>query len=144
MIYGSCLCGKVKYGFRGKVRLFNHCHCSMCRKAHGAAFGSFIHTYADGFEWLCGAEDIKVYRAENQDDRNFCAICGANLPVIEPADNNVIIPAGTLDTAVKIKPMAHIFVGSKAPWYDIRDYLPKFDAYADLQWMGARADCNAE
>jgi hypothetical protein len=28
-----------------------------------------------------------------------------------------------------LKPTAHMFVGSKAPWYEIRDDLPQHDEY---------------
>ena len=40
MIHGSCLCGKVRFELAGPPQFINHCHCSMCRKVHGAAFGS--------------------------------------------------------------------------------------------------------
>jgi len=40
MIRASCLCGDVAWGSEGPLDLITHCHCSMCRKAHGAAFGS--------------------------------------------------------------------------------------------------------
>jgi len=98
----------------------------MCRKVHGAAFGSFIHVDADSFEWLCEKDFIKTYKVQSQDDRNFCTKCGFNVPVVEMVGNNVIVPAGILDTIISIKPMVHIFICSKASWYDIHDDLPKF------------------
>ena len=33
-----------------------------------------------------------------------------------------------------LKPTAHMFVGSKAPWYEILDDLPQHDEYP---WSGA-------
>ncbi|MEW8562531.1 MAG: GFA family protein [Candidatus Thiodiazotropha sp.] len=116
--------------------MMNNCHCSMCRKAHGTAFGSFLHVSTDGFQWISGKEQIKTYRAPNQDDRCFCSNCGSSVPVIEK-DNNVIIPAGTLDSDPGIKPIAHIFTGSKAPWYDITDSLPQFEEFAPEAWIRA-------
>ncbi len=135
MISGSCLCGQVKYQVGGQIHMINHCHCSMCRKVHGAAFGSFLHAEADGFRWVGGVELIKTYQAPQQDDRCFCSNCGSNVPVIEKEDNNVIIPAGTLDTDPGIKPIVHIFTGSKAPWYEITDSLPQFEEFAPEEWI---------
>jgi len=138
MKYGSCLCGKVKFRFDGQILFFNHCHCSMCRKVHGAAFGSFLHVKADSFEWLSGVDDIKTYKVPNQDSRNFCDCCASYVPVIELEENNVIIPAGLLDTDITVKPMAHIFTDSKASWYDIHDDVPKFNEYASSDFLNRK------
>jgi hypothetical protein len=40
MLRGSCLCGGVRYEISGALSKALNCHCSMCRKAHGAAFRS--------------------------------------------------------------------------------------------------------
>lgn len=130
MVEGSCLCGYIKFHFDGPIQFFNHCHCSQCRKAHGAAFGSFLHINSDSFRWICGSNHVKTYKAQNQDQRNFCGNCGSSVPVLELDHNIVIIPAGILDTTITVKPMAHIFVDSKASWYEIGDDLPKFSEYA--------------
>jgi hypothetical protein len=37
---------------------------------------------------------------------------------------------GSLVDAPSIRPTSHIFVGSKAPWFDITDDLPQFEEYA--------------
>ena len=133
-VSGSCLCGQISYQVSGSVQMINHCHCSMCRKVHGAAFGSFLHVNADGFEWLSGAELVSTYQAPGNDDRCFCNNCGSNVPVIEE-DYNVIIPAGTLDTDPGIKSIMHIFVGSKAPWYEITDSVPQFEEFPPDEWV---------
>jgi len=133
MIAGSCLCGKVKYQIEGKIYLMNHCHCSRCRKSHGAVFGSFLHASLKGFKWISGQIQIKTYQPSNQDARCFCLECGSNVPVIDGDD--VIIPAGTLDTDPIIKPIVHIFTQSKAPWFEITDSLPQFEEYAPDEWI---------
>lgn len=129
MITGSCLCGQVRYELAGAIYLINNCHCSQCRKAHGAAYGSFLHANTTGFKWRSGEHLVKTYKAREQDDRCFCKHCGSSLPVIEQDENNVIIPAGTLDTDPGEKPSINIFAGSKAAWFDITDTLPKFDEF---------------
>ena len=49
---GSCLCGSVRYEVRGLLEPASHCHCSMCRKAHGAAFGSYARVQRNDFVLL--------------------------------------------------------------------------------------------
>ena len=44
MIRGSCLCGDVAWQVDGPVELMSHCHCSRCRKSHGAAFATALST----------------------------------------------------------------------------------------------------
>lgn len=39
---------------------------------------------------------------------------------------------GTLDDDPGIKPSSHIFVGSKAPWFDITDDLPRHKEFPEL------------
>lgn len=46
---GSCLCGEVRYEIAGDIKYVRHCHCSMCRKAHGAAFGSYAKVPASWY-----------------------------------------------------------------------------------------------
>ncbi len=39
------------------------------------------------------------------------------------------VPAGLLDHDPGVKPALHIFVGSKAPWWEITDDLPQFEKW---------------
>lgn len=50
MIHGSCLCGGIKYRITGPLTGARNCHCSMCRKAQGAAFRSRASVKAADFE----------------------------------------------------------------------------------------------
>jgi hypothetical protein len=141
MIAGSCLCGQVRYELEGSPRFINHCHCSMCRKAHGAAFGSFLHADGRGFRWTAGAPLVERFESSADSFRAFCRVCGSNLPVLEDDDTHAIIPAGTLDDDPGIEPIVHIHVASKAPWYEIADSLPQFDAYPpETFWSKALGD----
>jgi len=52
---GSCLCGSIKYTTNSEIMAVSHCHCSMCRKAHGAAFATYgsapqpAHNFTAGY-----------------------------------------------------------------------------------------------
>jgi hypothetical protein len=42
----------------------------------------------------------------------------------------VHVAMGSLIDPPSIRPTAHIFVGSKAAWFEIADDLPQFEEYA--------------
>ena len=126
MVSGSCLCGKVRYELEGRPQFINHCHCSMCRKAHGAAFGSFLHADGRTFRWTAGATEVQNFESSPGTFRAFCRNCGSNLPVLEDDGTHVTIPAGTLDDDPGVRPVVHIHTASRAPWYAISDDLPQF------------------
>lgn len=63
MLRGSCLCGSVRYEVGGPVHDVHHCHCSMCRKAHGAAFSTFARLDAAAFRVVAGADQVRSSRS---------------------------------------------------------------------------------
>jgi hypothetical protein len=126
MIHGSCLCGQVRFELAGAPQFINHCHCSMCRKVHGAAFGSFLHAPGGGFRWVSGQSQVVNYESSPGNFRAFCMVCGSNLPVLEDEGSHVIIPAGALDDDPGVRPVVHIHAASKAAWVEISDKLPQF------------------
>ena len=132
---GSCLCGAVRYELDGGAMFINHCHCSMCRKVHGAAFGSFLHADGTRFRWTAGEPLVRRYDSSPGNQRAFCSMCGSNLPVLEEGGTHVIIPAGTLDDDPGLRPLVHFHVASKAPWHEITDDVTQFDAFPpDTFW----------
>lgn len=129
MIHGSCLCGAVRFQLDGTPQFINHCHCSMCRKAHGAAFGSFLHADSSGFRWLSGEAKVQNYESSPGNMRAFCKTCGSNVPVLEDQGSHVIVPAGSIDGDPHARPIVHIHTASKAPWFQITDALPQFPEF---------------
>ena len=128
MLKGSCLCGSVRYEIDGTLDGALNCHCSMCRKFHGAEYATFASVHRDQFHWIQGEELLKVYTAQNATRRTFCSICGSSLTFSSSnaSDATVEIALGTLDGELEVKPDAHIFVGSKANWSVLCDDLPQY------------------
>ncbi len=126
-ITGRCQCGAVLWRLDGDIAFINHCHCSICRRIHGTAFGTFAHGAAAAFHWVRGDSAIARYESSPGVFRCFCRVCGSQVPVIE--DDEVCIPAGGIDGDPGTRPSLHIFVGSKAAWHEITDPLPQFAAF---------------
>jgi hypothetical protein len=123
MISGSCLCGDVTWEIEATPARMTHCHCSLCRKAHGAAFGTYLGVLASEFRWTRGEASVRGYASSPVLRRTFCPRCGTKLPV--SWQDEVQMAAATLDGELRVRPSKHIFVGSKAPWHAIRDALPQ-------------------
>ena len=128
MVRGSCLCRAIAWQVEGKLHLMRHCHCSMCRKSHGAAFATYVAGQADGFVWLRGEEDIRRYSSSPGFHRPFCPICGS-VVASDPHGDHVFMPAGALDDDPGVRARLHIFVSSNAPWHEITGDLPRHDAH---------------
>lgn len=125
---GRCLCGAVKYEVDSFGPRMAHCHCSMCRKFHGAAFATYGEVNASDFRWIQGEDELQSYTADNGTTRRFCRHCGCSLTFssVNYPDDRVEIALGTLDSNLDLSPDAHIFVGSKASWSEILDDLPQY------------------
>jgi hypothetical protein len=98
MLRGSCLCGGVRYGITGPLSGALNCHCSMCRKAHGAAFRSRARIKATDFRWVQGEELVTYYESSPGNHRGFCRVCGSPLLSRFDADpSSYGLPLGALD-----------------------------------------------
>jgi len=126
---GSCLCGDVRYEIDGRVSAIWYCHCSKCRKVTGSAFHAAALCRRSGFRWVAGEALISEYRTASGYHVHFCSRCGSPLPAVLDDGSSVVISAGGLDGDPGSRPVRHIFVGSKAPWFEICDGLPQFDAH---------------
>lgn len=124
---GSCLCGDVTWEIDGPITMLVNCHCSMCRKAHGSAFGTYAIGGAGDFRWTSGEGNVERYRSSEQGNRAFCPRCGS--VVADLLGDMAIMPAGNLEGDIDRALDSHIFVASKAPWHEITDSAPQFEAY---------------
>jgi hypothetical protein len=126
-IRGGCLCGAMRYEVKGPLFEVSNCHCSMCRRFHGAAFSSYAKFAPDDFRWLQGQAELKVYEPSPGKGWAFCGRCGSSLGLPGGGGQLIEIALGSVDGDPDVRPAEHIFVGSKAPWYEIRDSLPQYE-----------------
>lgn len=135
-IEGGCLCGRVRYAITGPLFDADHCHCSMCRRQHGAAFATYANFAPGDFRWLSGADQVKIYQTPAGAGWCFCRECGSTLAGTE--DGRITsITLGTVEGDPGTRPQSHIFVGSRAPWYEISDDLPQFEERPPAAWKPA-------
>jgi hypothetical protein len=127
LLQGSCLCGGVRYAYRGTIDEISMCHCTQCQKAQGTAFAAVAPIARAGFEWLADAELLQEYRATPNKARVFCKRCGSPLYSARDDLPGVLrLRVGTLDTPLTGVPHRHHkFTRHKAPWFDLADGLPQ-------------------
>jgi hypothetical protein len=135
VLTGRCLCEGIAYEITGELGPIFHCHCSKCRRWHGAAFRSRATIKASQFRWTQGEALVARYQASEQVVKHFCSVCGANLiSTYSNLPDKIGVPLGGLEQAPTNAPEGHIFVNSKSPWFEITDDLPQHDA-----WPGSEA-----
>ncbi len=81
-VTGRCACGAVRYTVCGPARSVEHCHCSMCRHAHGALVASGALIARRQLTIDQGEDDLTTYVSSPGNRRLFCRTCGSQLFVL--------------------------------------------------------------
>jgi hypothetical protein len=130
MIEGGCLCGRVRYEIDGRISRTWLCHCQKCRKTTGSAFHASAVCRPDQFRLTKGEDEIAAYEDTPGYRVRFCRTCGSPAPSYLENHGLVFLHVGTLEGDPDTVISHHIFVGSKAPWFEIRDELPAHHEHA--------------
>ena len=132
IITGRCECKRIAFEITGPITDFSHCHCSQCRRLHGAAFASFAGVDASKFRYVTDTSDLRAYESSDDHRRLFCGNCGSNIMVqIDAYPDQFYIAMGSIDGEVDLPEAYHIYVGSKAPWHEILDSGEQYVEDAD-------------
>jgi hypothetical protein len=132
VINGKCACAAVQYQVAGDLIDYCHCHCSICRKLHGAAFATWGGVSRGQFSFLSGADNLGTYAFSDNADSIFCKTCSSTVLVdFKPESHMLYIAMGTMDGDVDCPTGFHQFVGSKAPWFEITDTLPQHQGWPE-------------
>ena len=123
---GSCLCGAVAFAFELPTLFAGHCHCTMCQRAHGAGFVTWVGIREDGFRITAGAADVVHYRSSDHLTRSFCGRCGSTMFCNDDGHENVIdITLANVHGGIDRDPKAHVYYDCRASWVTIDDDLKK-------------------
>jgi hypothetical protein len=130
LLRGGCSCGAVRYQVPDEFLYAWNCHCSRCRASTGSAFKSLAGVEREKLEITAGADKLLVVGDDVLNDTR-CGSCGSFLFSVVRDGAYVHVGMGSLIDVPSIRPTAHIFVGSKAHWFEISDDLPQFEEYAN-------------
>ena len=132
-VQGSCLCGAVTFAVSPPFQRMIHCHCSRCRKGTGTGHATNLIVEPGHLRWLSGEDNIARYELPTAKSfgKWFCRQCGSPVPRLTRTGTLIVIPAGSLDTAVPMSPTDHIYWASRAPWACSSGGLPTHAEYPD-------------
>lgn len=129
---GQCLCGTVKFRVSGEFENFFLCHCARCRKDSGSAHSANLFSSKATITWLSGEESKKEFQLSgSQHVKCFCLDCGSALPFSQENNRMLVVPAGSLDSQIDMRPNAHIFFSSRANWDNDLDSLERKNGLPD-------------
>jgi hypothetical protein len=125
---GSCLCGEVRFEIEGEFERFYLCHCEYCRKDTGSAHAANLFSSSANLKWVAGEANVRQFNLPGtRHSKCFCGICGSALPMAQMNRKLLVVPAGSLNSEVRIRPNAHIFVSSRARWDHALEKVPTVD-----------------
>jgi hypothetical protein len=116
-VEGGCLCGVVRFSIGLPPLWVAHCHCSMCQRAQGAGFVTWVGASETGFVLQSGAEALARYPSSAAAVRSFCSRCGSPLFFQSSRwPGEIHVTLASLDSAAGLEPAAHAYWNSRAGW----------------------------
>lgn len=123
---GACLCHTIHFSIELPTLWCAHCHCSLCRRAHGAAFVTWVGAAQERFAITAGKRALRWYSSSTEAERGFCSECGTTLFFrSERWAGEVHVARANLDGEIDREPQAHVFYESHVPWVKLGDDLPR-------------------
>ena len=123
-VTGSCFCGVVTFEIVLPTLFCGHCHCSMCRRPHGASFVTWTGVPAERFSITSGEQHVQSFQSSDKGTRSFCKICGSQM-FCQTEPEVVDVALAALHGRIDRDPEAHYFYDSRAEWTVVHDDLPK-------------------
>ena len=126
MARGGCLCGAVTFVASGPPKWVAHCHCSMCRRAHGAAFVTWVGMPAERVSIADPAGHFMSYASSPGAERGFCRRCGS--PFYFRSDRwpgEIHLARGAFVDEVALAPQSHVHFDAHVDWVMLGDALPR-------------------
>ena len=126
LLTGGCLCGTVRFEVTPPTKWCAHCHCSLCRRAHGAAFVTWFGVERSQFGLTQGSDDLQWYQSTSVARRGFCSRCGSTIFFeSERWADEVHIALAHMDGPIDRQPTAHVFFDAHVDWVELGDALSR-------------------
>lgn len=136
VIQGACLCGGVTFEIETPTRFCAHCHCSMCRRAHGAALVTWNGVPYERFRMTSGEELLTRYQSSEAATRSFCSRCGSSLFFESSRWGGEVHIATAALQGTDRPPAVHVFFSDRADWFDPTQELPRMGGESGTEPLG--------
>ena len=134
---GQCLCGKVGFEIDTPARWAWHDHSAASRRAHGAAYATYVGSWRKRFRVTRGAAGIARYEDKaTKTVRSFCAQCGTPLIYERPRSPHMVnIPRALFSGRTGREPRYHLSIQEKADWAYAGESLTPLKGYPGVMWV---------
>lgn len=122
-VEGGCFCRAVRFAIELPSKWCAHCHCTMCRRIHGAGYVTWVGVDSERFNLLQG-DKLRWYESSPGARRGFCETCGSSM-LFESTrwSGETHVALACLDQEIDRKPQAHAFYGSHVDWMPVDESL---------------------
>lgn len=139
-VNGSCFCGRVAFELTLPTSVCAHCHCSMCRRAHGAGFVTWVMVPTEQFRVTQGESDLIAFESSDHGTRSFCGVCGSSLLCVSSHHpDRVDVVLANLDGPIDQEPSAHVYYSNRADWVQLGDSLPRLGGDSGMEPLSAES-----
>ena len=128
-LVGGCGCEAVRFEISAPLVAAAYCHCTRCQHRSGAGAAASARLAPDSFSITTGEEHLRAWAPSGGFEKVFCGVCGSAVIVRNPDTGEAaLVRLGVIDGDPGVRPSAHQFVSSAAPWEPIPDDgLPRYD-----------------
>ena len=124
---GSCYCGAVRFTIKGPAKFSANCHCSLCRRFHGAPFVTWCGFQEQQVAIKSKKGALKTFRTLKTGTRKFCGHCGSMIFFIGRRwPGEVHIARALIHQEQGLSPSVHAFYSHRAQWINVEKRLKKF------------------
>ena len=137
---GQCLCGSVRFEIDVPARWAWHDHSAASRRAHGAAYATYVGSWRKRFRIIQGEADIARYEDKAaRTVRSFCARCGAPL-IYERArsPHMVNIPRALFSGRTGRQPLYHLAIEELQEWAYTGEPLVPLKGFPGVVWQRSK------
>ena len=136
---GKCGCGKVTFEIDVPAVWAWHDHGAASRRAHGAAYATYVGSWASRYRVKTGAKNISHFEEPNGAVRGWCTSCGTPLTYVRKrAPKMVNIPRALFETRTGREPIYHIAIEEMQDWAYTGAKLKPLRGFPGVVWEGAQ------
>ena len=127
-VNGSCFCSAISFTANLPSKWCAHCHCSMCRKTHGAGYVTWVGFETGQVKITQGEDQLRWFDSSAGAQRGFCPTCGSSLFFrSERWAGELHIALGCMDDPIDRQPQANVFFDKHVDWMPVDQKLKQVD-----------------